>query len=109
MVIVQVKEKSGFIDQIVISGHAGSGPAGYDLVCAGVSATSFGSVNAVYRLTDVKLNIEQREDGGYLKISFPKNVEQETMEKAQLLLQGMIVSLQTIEDQYGKYIQVKYM
>lgn len=108
MITVKVRKKREDISQILVSGHADSGPYGYDLVCAGVSAVTFGAVNAVYRLTDLKLTIEQRDDGGYLNISFPKNVKKDQWEAAQLLLKGMIVSLETIENQYGEHIQIKY-
>ncbi|HLS35383.1 MAG TPA: ribosomal-processing cysteine protease Prp [Bacillota bacterium] len=107
MVIVNVCKKGNEIEEITISGHAESGPAGYDLVCAGVSAVSFGAINAVYRLANVKLIIEQRKEGGYLHISFPEGLTQSQWEKAQLQLRSMIVSLQTIEEQYSDYIQVK--
>lgn len=108
MITVKVTEKKKDILQVIISGHADSGPYGYDLVCAGVSAVSFGAVNAVYRLTNLKLIIEQKDDGGYLDISFPKEVTDNQWKKAQLLLKGMIVSLETIEEQYGEHIQIKY-
>lgn len=108
MIIVKVTEKNEDIHRIVLSGHADSGPVGYDLVCAGVSAISFGSVNSVYRLAKVKLNVEQRAKGGYLDITFPKEITDDQWRKAQLLLKAMVVSLQTIEDQYSEYIQIKY-
>lgn len=108
MIIVKVTEKNEDIHRIVLTGHADSGPVGYDLVCAGVSAISFGSVNSVYRLAKVKLNVKQSAKGGFLDITFPKKITGDQWEKAQLLLKAMIVSLQTIEDQYGEYIQIKF-
>lgn len=107
MIDVTIKRKQKQIEEITISGHAGSGPAGYDLVCAGVSAVSFGSINAVYRLCDLKLLIDQHGEGGYLHIAIPKDISEWQWEKAQLLLEGMIVSLEAIEKEYGTYIQIK--
>ncbi|NSL50148.1 ribosomal-processing cysteine protease Prp [Calidifontibacillus erzurumensis] len=89
-----------------ISGHAGSGPYGHDLVCAGVSAVSFGTVNAIYALCQTKLVIEQGKNGGFLRCVVPDDLDQATNEKVQLLLEGMLVSLRTIENDYGKYIQI---
>lgn len=108
MITVTVSKRDNHIKEIIISGHAGSGPAGYDLVCAGVSAVSFGLINAVYRLCDIKLLVVQEDEGGYLHIAFPDHVAVEQMEKAQLLLEGMIVSFKSIEEQYSKYIEVEY-
>lgn len=89
-----------------ISGHAESGPYGHDLVCAGVSAVSFGAVNAIYSLCQTKLEIEQGKKGGFLRCVVPDYLEEGTNEKVQLLLEGMLVSLKTIENDYGKYIQI---
>lgn len=108
MVIVKIRKRNNQIERINISGHAGSGPAGYDLVCAGVSAISFGAINAIYKLVKIVPEVEQRDDGGYLDISFPENIGETEREKVQLLLEAMIVSLQTIEDEYGEYIRIKY-
>ncbi|WP_458412360.1 ribosomal-processing cysteine protease Prp [Schinkia sp. CFF1] len=95
------------IDSFEISGHAESGPYGHDLVCAAVSAVSFGAVNAVYALCQTKMTIEQGKKGGFLRCVVPELPDQQTNEKVQLLLEGMRVSLQTIENDYGKYIQIK--
>jgi uncharacterized protein YsxB (DUF464 family) len=90
-----------------LSGHAGSGSAGYDLVCAGVSAVSFGSVNAVIRLCEMEPIIEQAgKEGGYLRMELPKGLTDKNRLKAELLLEGMMVSLQTIERDYGQYISI---
>ncbi|WP_017755948.1 ribosomal-processing cysteine protease Prp [Calidifontibacillus oryziterrae] len=94
------------IDSFELSGHAESGPKGHDLVCAGVSAVSFGTVNAIYKLAQTKLTIEQGKQGGFLRCVVPDNIDQETEEKIQLLLEGMLVSLQTIENDYGKNIKI---
>jgi uncharacterized protein YsxB (DUF464 family) len=100
------RQKNMSIKAIEISGHAESGPYGQDLVCAAVSAVSIGIYNAVCKLCDTDLPVHQSEDDGYLQIEVPKGMEQEQNAKIQLLLEGMIVSLQTIESDYEKYIQI---
>lgn len=95
------------IDSFEISGHAESGPYGHDLVCAAVSAVSVGTVNAVTGLCKTKMKIEQGKKGGFLRCIVPDISDQQTNEKVQLLLEGMLVSLQTIENDYSKYIQIK--
>ncbi|MHA6252126.1 ribosomal-processing cysteine protease Prp [Oceanobacillus sp. CAU 1775] len=106
MIRVTVKRKDNFIQSIELSGHAESGPYGYDLVCAGVSAVSIGTVNAVMELSEVNLEIEQGGEGGYLKVAFPKMHDDKESEKAQLLFEGMLVSLKSIENEYGKFIRI---
>ncbi|KAB7667323.1 ribosomal-processing cysteine protease Prp [Bacillus sp. B1-b2] len=102
------KSDTGLIDSFTISGHALFANRGDDIVCAGVTAVSFGSINAVISLTGITPSIKQGKDGGYLKCTIPENIPKETREKIQLLLEGMVVSLETIERDYGKYVAITY-
>ncbi len=106
MIKFKVFRETNQIEAFELSGHAESGPYGYDLVCAGVSAVSFGAVNAILQLCEIDLKIEQHE-GGYLYVALPDSIDVETMNEAQLLLEGMIVSLQTIEREYHEFITIE--
>lgn len=101
------RTKSGSIQSFTISGHAGFAAHGSDIVCAGVSAVSFGAVNSIISLTGITPDIEQGADG-FLRCDFPDNLPEETQEKVQLLLEGMVVSLQTMERDYGKHIKITF-
>src|SRR5690625_1196163 len=106
MIKVNVFRENNQIKAFELSGHAESGPYGYDIVCAGVSAVSFGAVNAILQLCEIDLKIEQHE-GGYLYVALPDYIDVETMNEAQLLLEGMIISLQTIEREYHEFITIE--
>jgi uncharacterized protein len=107
MIKVQIsRTEDGKIRAFELSGHANFAKRGQDIVCAGVSAVSFGAVNSIIALTKVKPQITQGGKGGYLRCELPDIEDAITEEKVQLLLEGMIVSLQTIEKDYGKYIQI---
>jgi uncharacterized protein len=101
------RDGNGHVQEFEMSGHAESGPYGQDLVCAGVSAVAFGSLNAVMSLCHIELNIDQGKDGGFLNCSVPQLKDERTKENVNLLLEGMLVSLQTIERDYGKYIAIE--
>lgn len=103
------RSNEGLITSFILSGHAEFAEHGKDLVCAGASAVTFGSVNAVLSLTKIEPQIDQGGDGGYLHVRLPKNLDQSTSDKVQLLLEGMVVSLQTIETDYEQYISVSIM
>ncbi|MFD1362929.1 ribosomal-processing cysteine protease Prp [Lentibacillus salinarum] len=107
MINVIVKRHNSQIKQFELSGHAASGPYGYDLVCAGVSAVSFGSVNAVMTLSGEDLEIDQGDEGGFLRVTVPAGIPVETMKNIQLLLEGMLVSLKTIEQEYNEFINIQ--
>src|SRR5690625_4841335 len=89
-----------------LTGHAESGPYGFDLVCAAVSAVSIGTVNAAAVLAEADLDVKQGDDGGYLYVRIPDSPSEERMEKLQLLFEGMIISLKSIEEEYSKFIKV---
>lgn len=101
------RTESGTIQSFTMSGHADFAKRGKDLVCAGASAVSFGAVNSVIKLTGVEPVIQQGKDG-FLKCTVPEHVSAKQQEKVQLLLEGMVVSLQTIEKDYGKHIKITF-
>jgi uncharacterized protein YsxB (DUF464 family) len=95
------------IQSFEISGHAFFAKRGRDIVCAGVSAVSVGAINAVHELTGVIPVIEHREDG-FLRCDVPENLPEDINEKVQLLLEGMVVSLRAIEEEYGKNMKLTF-
>lgn len=104
MIKISINEQpSGRISSFEMKGHADFAGHGKDLVCAGASAVSFGAVNAVIALTGITPDIQQGSDGGYLKVVFP---ETEKDKEIQLIVKAMIVSLQTIEQDYGQHIKL---
>jgi uncharacterized protein len=99
------RTESGSIHSFVISGHAFFAERGKDIVCAGASAVSVGAINAVHALTGVTPEIEQGD--GFLRCVVPE-LPDHVNEKVQLLLEGMIISLQTIEEEYGEHIKITF-
>lgn len=108
MIKVTMFRTQGVITGFEVSGHAESGPYGHDLVCSAVSAVTFGSVNAVMKLCEIEPDVEQGGEGGYLKITLPDGLHDDVHDKAQVLLEGMQVSLETIEYDYDQYIKISH-
>jgi len=106
MITVSIYRNNNQIKSFEISGHAESGPYGYDLVCAAVSAVSFGTVNAITALCQIDLDIEQGENG-YLYVGLPYDIVPDIREKAVLLIEGMLISLQSIEREYSQFIKIE--
>ncbi|WP_280769759.1 ribosomal-processing cysteine protease Prp [Salipaludibacillus daqingensis] len=101
------RNTNGFIDSFTMAGHAESGPYGHDLVCAGASAVAFGTVNAIAEICQTELEVEMNDDGGFLRCCVPKHLDKVTYEKVQLLLNGMLVSMKTMEEQYRQFIRIE--
>ncbi|GEL77460.1 ribosomal-processing cysteine protease Prp [Tenuibacillus multivorans] len=106
MIELRVFRKNDQIQGFELSGHANSGPHGHDLVCSAVSAVSFGTVNSIMKLCQIDPEIEQGAQGGYLKMLLPEGMSDKAYDKAQTLLQGMLVTFQTIERDYHQYITI---
>jgi uncharacterized protein YsxB (DUF464 family) len=85
-----------------MSGHALFDDPGKDIVCAGASAVVVGSLNAMEQLTGISMVIKDFEKG-IISFEVPNTSENE---KIQFLLEGMLVSLQTIERDYRDYIKI---
>ncbi|RRJ36883.1 ribosomal-processing cysteine protease Prp, partial [Pseudomonas aeruginosa] len=71
---------------------------------AGASAVLFGSDNAIMGLTSEKPDIDYSDDGGHFHI---RSVDTNN-DEAQLILKAMLVSLQTIEEEYNENIRLNY-
>ncbi|WP_409297460.1 ribosomal-processing cysteine protease Prp [Peribacillus sp. SCS-26] len=96
----------GRISSFTMSGHANFAEPGQDIVCAGASAVSFGTVNAIMALTGVEPEIDMEGGGGFLKCAIPGALPEAAAEKIQLLLEAMLISMQTIERDYDEYMKV---
>lgn len=103
--VIITRKPGGAIDSFSIKGHANFAKHGEDIVCAGVSAISVGTVNAIEALTGVSLSSRMKD--GFLSGGVPQIQDDRQMEQVQLLLESMIVSLKTIEDSYGTYLQIQ--
>ena len=101
------RTKTGVIHSFTMKGHANFANHGEDIVCAGASAVSFGAVNSLIKLTGIEPKIDMKE-AGFLTCTIPDNLPEDVQAKVQLLLEGMVVSLQTIEKDYGKHIKITF-
>ncbi|MFD2670475.1 ribosomal-processing cysteine protease Prp [Marinicrinis sediminis] len=90
-----------------ITGHAHYADPGQDIVCAGVSAVSIGTVNALEELLDIHCEAEMNEDG-YLSAILPAVTDPERFDQAQLLLRSMVVTLKGIEASYDAYVRIQF-
>ncbi|MGO3731727.1 MAG: ribosomal-processing cysteine protease Prp [Vagococcus sp.] len=88
-----------------MSGHANSGPYGYDLVCAACSALSINTVNSLEKLAKYTPIVVV--DEGYLKFEIPEELTDAQQTTTNLLVHSLMIGLQAIEDEHNQFIQVK--
>jgi len=92
------------IVSFAVEGHAKFAKPGKDIVCAGVSAVTVGTVNAVEALAGVELPATMR--NGWLQSEIPETGNPPADDRVQLLLESMRVMLESIEQSYGKYVVI---
>lgn len=104
----KINEHSQFVSLEVI-GHAMAGEYGSDIVCAGVSALVISMVNNIDRMAQIEPIVDTDEnEGGYLYIELPAELQAEQQMIVQLLFESCYLALsEDIARNYGDYVQVK--
>ena len=83
-------------------GHAGYAEAGYDIVCAAVSALVTNTVNSIELLTANPLRVKTDEAAGFMAVKLCGAATPE----AELLLRSLRCGLEAIEKEHSEYIHV---
>lgn len=99
MVKVSIKRNQHAVTQLEMNGHANHARHGQDLVCAGASSIAVGMMNALDQMTPDTCNFQMKE--GHVSILVTKVTEQN-----QILLEGMIYQLKTLQETYNNNITI---
>ena len=100
-----IRDKSGFIWQFEVKGHAGySKPGKEDIVCAAVSVTAFTAVGALDELAGLKECF--REKDGYMLCSIPSDISEVKKQTVRIILETTVVGFKQIEIEYSRYVSV---
>ena len=83
-------------------GHAGYAEAGYDIICAAVSALVTNTVNSIELLTENHLRVKADEETGHMAVRLTEAATPE----AELLLRSLRCGLEAIETEHREYIHV---
>lgn len=95
------------LESVELTGHAGSGEYGFDIVCAAVSALSINLVNSLEVLTDCTVDLDINEiDGGYMKIDI-SHVAQKTNEKVQLLFESFLLGMTNLAENSKEFVSIQ--
>ena len=95
------------LESVELTGHAGSGEYGFDIVCAAVSALSINLVNSLEVLTDCTVDLDINEiDGGYMKIDI-SHVTEKTNEKVQLLFESFLLGMTNLAENSKEFVSIQ--
>lgn len=99
MIHVTVSLENGQYKSMKVTGHAGSGDPGFDLVCAGVSSIMTGALNGFNQLdSSVALQLTQEP---LVSIDIIQSNELN-----QKLFEFVLIQLKTVETSYKEFIEI---
>ncbi|NBI29769.1 ribosomal-processing cysteine protease Prp [Chengkuizengella marina] len=93
------------IVRYLVDGHAEYAESGEDIVCAGVSTVTVGTVNSMESLLRIK-SPTTMDNSGFLEVKIPIIKNEETSKQIQLLLESMVVMLESIQESYEDYVNI---
>jgi hypothetical protein len=102
MIKVKAVIPDGKFESLRVKGHADFAPHGQDLVCAGVSAIVIGGINSLKY--PESFDIFQESGLVVIKLKPKENITNYDA----VVINTMLIQLETIEQSYGKYITVNY-
>lgn len=90
-----------------ISGHTGYADFGKDILCSAISAISQSACLGIKKILKINAIINKNDKKGYLKLILPKDIEVDLLDKAQIILETMKISLEDLEFNYSEYIKLE--
>lgn len=82
-----------------VSGHAGSGPYGHDLVCAAVSGIVLGGINALEGEKDFRLKVDE----GLVELTYVR----EPSSRDRFVLETIWTQLESIDESHPGFIKLE--
>ncbi|MTI95618.1 MAG: ribosomal-processing cysteine protease Prp [Firmicutes bacterium] len=104
MIKITIQNHHQLIVGFSVSGHSLYAVHGADIICAAVSALSQTAIPALTQVLGVAP--EWARDEGFLNCRIPDGLDERQTERAQIVLQTLIVGLENIARQYPTYIQL---
>lgn len=98
MIRVRYKATGDLLIGFTLSGHAGAGDHGQDIVCAAVSSAAYMTANTVTEIIGAAASITV--DDGYMDMTITDNLND-----CQNVLSGFRLHLQALQEQYPTRIQ----
>ncbi len=98
------KSNNGSYRRFTCEGHSGFAKSGSDIVCASISILVINTINSLEALSNEGIEVDSDESAGFIDCRFLNEINT----GSRLLVDSMILGLQTIEEQYGsKYLRLK--
>jgi len=90
----------GYIQGFDVSGHAGYGEEGEDILCASVSSAVLMAANAITEIQHLQADITEHDGFLSLKLS------PDEASSAEVILNGLLLHLNALSQEYPQFIKV---
>lgn len=99
------RDSIGNIRGYKVEGHTGFEKAGRDILCAGVSITTQSPLISLEKVCSIaKEDIKYTIYDGYLKVEISNNIDEEKLYCANIVLESMLLTLQSLD--YPEHISI---
>ena len=99
MIRVRFMTADGLLTGFSLSGHAGAGVSGHDIVCAAVSSAAYMAANTVTEIIGATADITV--DDGYMRVMLTDKIAD-----CQDILSGFQLHLEAMQEQYPKRVHL---
>jgi len=89
------------------SGHSGYEEYGKDILCAAISGITQSVVIGLTKVLNIDIEFSQNENKGYLKVELPKVLNDDDLQKSQVLLNTLYESIKDLMLGYSDYISME--
>ena len=102
MISVEITKNRNNYEKIICNGHAEYAEYGEDIVCSAVSMLVINTINSIDKLAECGIKVKENADKGYLEMTFKGNNSDDSMKKASLFFESLILGLNGVIDNYGE-------
>lgn len=105
MITVLIYRTNDNVMELEVSGHAESAEYGEDIVCASISVlaqTCLLALNEVAVIENIMFKIED----GYLWFKLPKQMTDFQIDRANVIIESILVGIKGTREMYPDYIQI---
>ena len=85
-----------------VKDHSGYAEEGEDIVCSAISSATIMTANTITEILNIKANVTVGD--GILELELPQN----EAEKADAVMQGFLLHMNALKEQYSKYIKLNF-
>ncbi|QXM05902.1 ribosomal-processing cysteine protease Prp [Crassaminicella indica] len=97
------RDENKNITSYSVKGHANAAKYGEDIVCASISILAQTTILALHELLSIDVIYEMKD--GWLYCKLPEGLSNDIREKANLIMNTMIIGIKGTQEMYSEFIE----